>query len=186
MFKFFNKNKNTPPNRENFLNSNKPNIRLVFVHLSPFTAHDGTKKIGETYGVSSKFSIPKNTTLEDACKIISYLSETIEKKENLTAGWQESVIKTSQKLQDFGFNKIENTKIGYIHAVSKYTQHLEINDIIPEETDTLDLFTISGNLSLFENSDISKRYFNWFTEGITTSDVTEIYKKLDKSQNLDL
>ena len=76
-------------------------IRLYYISLEEFkrTGDILTTRIGQTFGISSPFKIPEGMTLEDACKVISYLSLLIEKKHNLEPASQKSVAMVSNILQ---------------------------------------------------------------------------------------
>jgi len=58
-----------------------PTLRLYYVALEKFTRYGTDEiKLGQTYGVSSPFRLPHNMSMEDACKVVSYLSDKVEKK----------------------------------------------------------------------------------------------------------
>ena len=124
-------------------------------------------------------------TLSDACKVVSYLSQKVEKEQRLNPASEANVVQTSQILHNYGFKKIKGTQGGRSHGVSLYTPCPKINDIVPEESDTLDLFTICGDVKLFKNSDMAHRYFNWF-QNVSKEEFDSIYKKIGKPQEKSL
>ena len=54
-------------------------IRLVYVYLEKFISRMDYR-LGETYGITSPFTLPDGMTMEDVCKVISYLSEKSRKR----------------------------------------------------------------------------------------------------------
>lgn len=84
--KFF-KNKQTGFDKSQFstksggdYNIKTPAIRLFYVAFTPFVVYDdGIMKLGQTYGISSPFKLPEGMSIEDACKVVSYLSDLVEK-----------------------------------------------------------------------------------------------------------
>ena len=159
-----------------------PTIRLFYVALEKFTRYGSTEtKLGQTFGVSSPFKIPKDMSIEDALKVISHLSEGIESELNIEPASERSVSVLSKVLTDFGFEKVEGYYHGHSHAVSKYNPLSKINITLPEceKIDgVIDLFTVGGDFRLFNKSNLQDRYFNWFTEGISKNEILEIYDKI--------
>ena len=62
-------------------NANKGMLRLVYVEFALYIDryHD-TLMCGARYATSSAFELPKNMTMEQACKVVSYLSEKVKRK----------------------------------------------------------------------------------------------------------
>ena len=48
-----------------------------------------------------------------------------------------------------------------------------------------DLYTVGGDFNIFKKSDLHDEYFDWFTEGVTEEELTEIYKKIGKDYILE-
>ena len=92
-----------------------PTLRLYYVALEKFTRYgtDEEIKIGQTYGVSSPFRLPHNMSMEDACKVVSYLSDKIEKENDLKPACEKSVIMVSNILGNYGFSKVEGKDLHY-------------------------------------------------------------------------
>ncbi|MGN1208652.1 MAG: hypothetical protein ACI4TI_04215 [Christensenellales bacterium] len=168
------------------MNTQKENciIRLLYVSFEKFKDHFSNEtKIGRTIGVSSPFKLPKNMTLDDACKVISYLSEKIEAENNLNAGSQKSVALVSANLHKYGFKKINGFEHGYYHAIGTKNAFKNNNDAIyaSKIDGVTDLFTVGGDICRFEKSDFNDRYFDWFTENVTKEMFENIYKKIGVS-----
>ena len=156
-------------------------IRLYYVSLEQFKRY-GTNdsKIGQSFNVSSPFKIPHGVRLEDACKIVSYLSEKVEKERNIEPASSRSVARVSEILTDYGFERLPDYDHGYTHSVvdcSIFGSPLrKISKVAPEPIEgVVDLFTVGGDLKLFENSELFDRYFDWFSPNVTEKDVMDIY-----------
>lgn len=130
-------------------------------------------RIGEDYGGSDNnigvinwpfepFMLPKGMSREDGFKVLSYLTDFIEKQQNLIPCSHESVAKLNSvlDLERLGFKRID--------------ANIHVND-----SDIIDLFTVTGRLLLFKNSSHYQKYFEWYTEGITFDEIKAIYDKCD-------
>ena len=162
-----------------------PTIRLYYVALEKFSRYGSDEiKIGQTYGISSPFRLPNEMSIEDACRVVSYLSEKVESENNLEPASEKSVAMVSKLLTTYGFEKVESKEKGYYHAVSDYKPFEKIRtNFLPaceEIKGVVDLFTVGGDFKVFKKSDLYDRYFDWFTEGITKQEVEDIYKKIRK------
>lgn len=128
-------------------------------------------RFGEGYGMgpdnvavtdypSKPFMIPGGMSREDAFKVLSYLTDFIEKQQNLRPCSLKSVstLDSILDLQRLGFRRINVD-----------------NNI--DDSDVIDLFTVSGRLLLFKKSEKYQKYFEWYTEGITFDEVKQIYSK---------
>ena len=165
-------------------------IRLIYVYFEKFTRYGTTQKmLGKTYGVSSPFTLPKGMEIEDACKVVSFLSEKVENENNIEPASENSVAKVSQILTDYGFVKNEGYYHGHAHEVEEPSVYLiSTRNFANPINGVVDLFTVGGDFELFRKSDLNDRYFNWFTEGVTKQEIEEIFKKVaineDENQNL--
>ncbi len=104
------------------------------------------------------FMLPDGMSREDGFKVLSYLTDFIEKQQNLIPCSYKSVstLNSVLDLERLGFVRI-NTDI--------------------DDSDVIDLFTVTGRLLLFKNSRYYQKYFEWYTEGITFDEIKEIYSK---------
>lgn len=156
-----------------------PKLRLFYVAMGTF--HDGTK-IGQTYGISSPYCLPHNMPYEDAFKVVSYLSEKIEREYNLEPGCEESVARVSHLLCDYGFSKVESYEKGHFHITGEYDPFRRTPVALPianKINGVIDLFTVCGNQKLFKKSELGKRYVNWFTPNVSQEKIERIYKSLN-------
>lgn len=159
-----------------------PTLRLYYVALEKFTRYgtDGIK-IGQTYGVSSPFRLPHNMSMEDACKVVSYLSDKVEKENDLEPACEKSVIMVSNILENYGFSKVESKEKGHYHAISEYIPFHTTRATFPatEKIEgVVDLFTVGGDFKVFKKTDLYDRYFDWYSEGISQQEIVDIYKSI--------
>ena len=154
-------------------------VRLVYVGYEKFNAYDGLTKLGETGCCSFPFYLPAGINLEDSCKIISYLSEKVERELNLEPASIKSVMAVSGILEDYGFEKIEHYKPNRYHSTSVYTAYMPIRinstgyKPIPGVTD---LITYGGHEKQFKKSTHGENYFDWFTENVSKDEIFDIYE----------
>ena len=161
-----------------------PTIRLYYIALEKFLKY-GTDQmmVGQTYGVSSPFRLPNGMTFEDAFKVVSYLSDKVETENNLEPASEKSVIMVSNILENYGFSKVEGEEKGHFHAVSTYVPFRKIKTAFPacEKIEgVVDLFTVGGNFRTFKKTDLHKRYFDWYSKGVTAEKIQDIYKDIRK------
>jgi len=159
-----------------------PTLRLYYVALEKFTRYGTTEtKIGQTYGISSPFRLPHNMSIEDACKVVSYLSDKVEKENDLEPACEESVIMVSNILEKYGFSKVESKEKGHYHAVSNYIPFHKIRANFPvcdKIEGVVDLFTVGGDFKVFKKTDLHNTYFDWYSKGVTQQEVADIYKSI--------
>lgn len=155
-----------------------PRIRLMYVRFEKFNRYyNEGYRIGTTLGVSSPFMIPKGMSVEGACKIISYLSEKVEKENNIEPASEDSVALVSKLLEEYGFEKLEASYTpGHYHSISEAKAFSKIKTMFDEPIEsTYDLITIDGDNRLFKKSVLGTRYFDWFEEGFNKEDIIEVY-----------
>lgn len=130
-------------------------------------------RFGEEYGMGPNntgtidfsfkpFLPPKGMNREDAFKVLSYLTDYLERELNLKSCSERSVRALDQAidLDRLGFTRL-NILVG------------------KNETDIIDLFTVTGRILLFKKSKYYEKYFEWYEEGVTLDEVKEIYGKLE-------
>lgn len=100
---------------------------------------------------------PNGMTREEGFKVLSYLTDFIEKREDTEPCSLKSVrtLDGVLDLERFGFTRIDEK----------------------DEDKILNLFTVSGRLLLFKKSELYTKYFEWYSEGITLEEVENIYNK---------
>lgn len=155
-----------------------PKIRLFYVEMEKFYAQDNTTKIGTTLDISKTLLLPNNMTMEEACKVVSYISEKVERENMLEPACFKSVSLTAKELEKFGFDVMESHKgAGHYHYVSENMLFQKIRFSNSKEGVT-DLFTVGGQFKTFKKSDMHERYFEWFTSGVTTQEIIDIYRRI--------
>ena len=157
-------------------------IRMCYVAIEKYNEY-GTniKKIGQTTGVSSVFELPQGMTINDACKVISYLSEKVEKANKLEPASENSVAKTSAILEQYGFKKVDETNKGHYHCVQECRPFATIKTNLPtsqSQQQVVNLLTVGGDFDVFKKSDLYAKYFDWFYEDTKQQEVEEIYASI--------
>ena len=104
-------------------NDNDQIIRLYYVYLERFNTNSSeATKLAQTYGISTPFRLPKDMSMDDACRVVSYLSEKVERENNIEPGCENSVSLVVSVLSDYGFEKInEKGEHTHIHIVSEFS-----------------------------------------------------------------
>ncbi len=164
------------------MNSDKK-IRLVYFSLEKYKDHDDYPRLSQGFGMSCAYILPENMSIENACKVVSYLSELIEQKHNLEPACPRSISLVDNELERYGFVRIKDGWSGYIHGTSYYTSRaIELSPTLQrvynQGNGAVDLFTVGGDLKLFKRTNLYNRYFEWFTSGITKDEVKDIYNQL--------
>lgn len=124
--------------------------------------------IGENYGYKMTgmrdytfrpFLMPEGLDEKDAFKILSYLTDFLERNLNITEGSLKSVIALNKvlDLKRFGFKRVTCQN---------------------DDNRLKDLFTIYGRTERFDKSKYCKKYFEWYTENVTKEEVEKIYNKI--------
>lgn len=103
------------------------------------------------------FMLPKEMTREEGFKVLSYLTDFIEKRDDVEPCSLKSVMILDGvlDLERFGFTRVKEN----------------------DENKILNLFTVSGRLLLFKKSELYPKYFEWYVENVTLEEVTSIYAK---------
>lgn len=105
------------------------------------------------------FLLPFKMDREDAFKVLSYFTDVIENKYNVSEASYESVATLNGiiDIETYGFRRL----------------NLELSK---HDENVIDLFTISGRILRFKKSEYYPKYFNWYTNGVTLSEVKLIYE----------
>ena len=124
-------------------------IRLVYVAIEEFNKYVGGKGIGVTFSNSSCFFLPEGMSFENAFKVISYLSEKVEKENDIEPASQHSVAMVSHLLESYGFKKDERSKQGYNHSTreAKLVKKIAIN-YCPDLLADAELYHINSGCSI--------------------------------------
>ena len=144
---------------ENHPICNQDVYRLYFVNYH---------RIGENYGRCDNnigvincpcepFMFPEGISREEGFKVLSYLTDFIEKRCEIEPCSLKSVITLDNvfDLERFGFKRVDED----------------------DEDKILNLFTVSGDSLLFKRSKLYPKYFEWYVENVTLEEVINIYAK---------
>lgn len=120
----------------------------------------GLNNIGVIDWPCKPFMLPNGMTREEGFKVLSYLTDSIEKRKKIEPCSLESVriLDGVLDLERFGFTRI-NTQLP------------------TDSADVINLFTVSGRILLFKKSELYSKYFEWYTKGVTLEEVENIYNK---------
>ena len=134
--------------------------RLYYVDYHRINEYNGCDKnnIGMVDYPLKPFKFPEGMSREDGFKVLSYLTDDIEKQPDVGPYSLKSV-RTLDKVLDlerFGFTRVEEN----------------------DEDKILNLFTVTGRLLLFQKSKLYSKYFEWYTEGVSRREVQKIYANL--------
>lgn len=148
---------------ENHPLGNQNIYRLYFINYH---------RIGEHYGMSTPnnigiinwrfkpFMLPNGMNREDAFKVLSYLTDFIEKESNL----EPCSLKSVEALDKV----IDLERLGFRRINANFDDY---------SIDVINLFTVSGRVLLFKKSQHYARYFEWYSEGVKFDEVKTIYSK---------
>lgn len=118
----------------------------------------GPNNVGMIHYACQAFKFPDGMSREDGFKVLSYLTDFIEKRDGIDECSLKSVrtLDSVLDLERFGFKRVDSAVCGPV----------------------INLYTVAGRILLFKRSEYYKDYFNWYTEGITRDEIEKIYMKL--------
>ena len=134
--------------------------RLYHVNIHRIQEYPGRSddNIGIAEWAGKPFKMPKGMSREDGFKVLSYLTDNIEKHGQA----EPCSLKSVRTLQSV----IELERFGFI------TEGIE------DAKQPIDLFTVTGRVLLFkERSWLYSKYFNWYVENVRLQEVKWIYKR---------
>ena len=139
---------------------NQDTYRLYYVDYHRINEYEGCdcNNIGMIDYPLSPFKMPEGMSREDGFKVLSYLTDDIEKQPDV-GPYSLKAVRTLDKVLDlerFGFTRVEEI----------------------DEDKILNLFTVTGRLLLFQKSNLYPKYFEWYTEGVSKREVQRIYANL--------
>lgn len=139
---------------------NQDTYRLYYVDYHRINEYNGCDKnnIGMIDYPLKPFKFPEGMSREDGFKVLSYLTDDIEKQPDV-GPYSLKAVRTLDKVLDlerFGFTRVEES----------------------DEEKISNLFTVTGRLLLFQKSKLYPKYFEWYTEGVSRREVERIYANL--------
>lgn len=133
--------------------------RLYFVNYHRIQEYDGRQdnNVGVVDWPCKPFMFPYGMTREEGFKVLSYLTDFIEKRDDVEECSLKSVrtLDGILDLERFGFKRVQEN----------------------DENKILNLFTVSGRLLLFKKSELYNKYFEWYIDNVTLEEVISIYSK---------
>ena len=145
---------------ENHSIGDQDTYRLYYVDYHRINEYNGCDQnnIGMIDYPLKPFKFPEGMSREDGFKVLSYLTDDIEKQPDV-GPYSLKAVRTLDKVLDlerFGFTRVEEK----------------------DEDKILNLFTVTGRLLLFQKSKLYPKYFEWYTEGVSRREVQKIYADL--------
>ena len=145
---------------ENHPIGDQDTYRLYYVDYHRINEYNGCEQnnIGMIDYPLKPFKFPEGMSREDGFKVLSYLTDDIEKQPDV-GPYSLKAVRTLDKVLDlerFGFTRVEEK----------------------DEDKILNLFTVTGRLLLFQKSKLYPKYFEWYTEGVSRREVQKIYADL--------
>ncbi len=138
------------------IQEDKP-YRLFFIDFH----HTNKERINSIIWPFKPFTLPEGMSQEDAFKVLSYLTDYIER-----------YIEPYSFRSVIALDKILNVeRLGFKRVNKKMNTNTE---------DVNNLFTVSGEVSIFKNSPYYNKYFEWYQEGVTFNEVKEIYDRCNR------
>ena len=170
--------------------SHMPRIRLYYVGFNKYNNALNQECIEKVYEITTPFVLPRDMTIDEACKVISYLTEKVEKENGLEPASKEGVAQVGKMLSNYGFSSCESYSRGHFKRLALFEPRTKIesgllNSDLKQKDGITELYTVGGDTKLFKKSEFYKTYFNWFVDGVTREDVKEIYKRIGKSYLFD-
>lgn len=180
---------------------NKRMIRLVYVDMAIYKAKIGyTKKfgsvstssmeeaqVGQHYYISNPYRLPYGMSIEDACKIVSYLSDQNEKNNDIRPAGYSSVATVDEQLSSYGLVEVKPSTPRKKNKSETSGYNEEIGIVLsgcPEMPGVVDLFTVEDKI-LFSKSRMADRYFEWFTPNVTGREILKIMSRCDIEPDYD-
>ena len=167
-----------------------PKIRLCYIACNKIDQNDTNESHLEIiYYATRHFCLPKHMELNDAYKVISYLTEKIAKNNHIKQPSAKCVEVVGNFLCRYGFEVIDNELHGPVYSVKPYKPFVNIkiassiSPISKKSENSIDLFSIGGDAKIFQRTDMYNKYTPWYIQGVTKQEIEDIYKKINK-QNL--
>ena len=135
------------------------NQKIYRLHYVQYHRAGETHFVGVINWPFEPFTFPEGMSREDGFKVLSYLTDYIEKELCLEPCSYQSVMALNDvlNLKRLGFQRIDKNQVN--------------------EEDVLSLYTVDGRQLLFKKSKHYEKYFEWYREGITFDEVKSIYEK---------
>lgn len=144
---------------EDHLIGNQEVYRLYYVNYDRVLEYSGRRdnNISVIEASYKPFLLPKGMTRMEGFKVLSYLTDFIEKREDVEdCSWKSvEMLDNVLNLEELGFTRSQENN----------------------EDNILNLFTINGRLLLFKKSALYQKYFEWYTENVTFDEIVAIYSK---------
>ncbi|MBQ8299016.1 MAG: hypothetical protein IJX99_03985 [Clostridia bacterium] len=137
---------------------NQDIYRLHYVHYHRIQEYDGCtdNNVGVINWWCRPFKMPAGMTRDEGFKVLSYLTDFIEKRPDIDPCSWKSVrtLDSVLNLERFDFTRVDEK----------------------DENKILDLFSVGGRILLFKKSEHYPRYFEWYVQNVSFDEVHSIYE----------
>ena len=160
-------------------NKQEPDIiRLMFVNLELSNSKDGRQFIEKSYNYSNPYQIPEGMTLDEACKVVSFVASHFEDKFNIKVDSFVSPRCVGDYLEKLQFTKLTEPKEFYSNSELSIYMDEKIN-FNAHQKGIIDLITFKGDESVFNRTDLKNHYFDWYTKDVTLEELTAVYQRIN-------
>ena len=157
-------------------------IRMIYISMGKhYNPYQGEYMFEKELAVLPHYLIPDGLSLQEACEVLSYLSNRIEQDNNIEPASLTSVKSVCKVLSKYGFKKIEDNKSDYYHSHITYEWNplnKEQYSSISEIDGVTDIITYRADDKIFKKSDMAERYFDWYTEDVSQHRFKELINKI--------
>ena len=155
-------------------------IRMIYSSMAKIKTSKGTNILHQTIKVSKPYELPQGMDIEQACRVISYLSDKVESQNSYKPASEESVNGVLCQLERYGFNMRDHYPYGHIESSTfiRKDQPIELPVVCKELDGVVDLITAGGDLKLTYETDLNNRCTDWYSENISRKEIEETYNKL--------
>ena len=128
-------------------------IRMIYSSMAKIRTSKGTEILHQTINVSKPYELPQGMDIEQACRVISYLSDKVESQNSYKPASEESVNGVLCQLERYGFIRRGHYPYGHIESSTfiRKDQAIELCNIIAEEI-LIDKFDDNIGTYKIENS----------------------------------
>ena len=138
---------------------NQDIYRLHYIHYHRIQEYDGCRdnNVGVIDWRCKPFKMPIGMTREEGFRVLSYLTDFIEKRPEIEpCSWKSvKTLDSVLNLERFGFVRTDEKN----------------------ENKILDLYTVGGRILLFKKSAYYPYYFEWYTPNVPVAEVRSIYAR---------
>ena len=160
-------------------------IRIVVVKMDNYKCDD-VEYLDKNYYIADSYRAPNKMTVAEVSDVVSYASKQFH-NEYKDFSIKTGVEKVNNSLvNDFSFVRVQRPHCkGSFSTTQTYNETCEITtSVCAPIKNVIDLFVVTGDKSIFKNSPLYNRFFEWYNPNVEYEDIVKIYGKL--GINLDI